>query len=108
MRLPLTAVLSILGCSCLSQAAECYDQDLGPNCVAESDYGNGWCNNNFETQDGGWSQFSGPAGNLANIGKIGTFPSADTCVDAFNSIMKQCFSQKKWRILHREGRVSEY
>jgi hypothetical protein len=97
MRLPLTVVLSILGCSYLSQAAECYAQSGGPNCVAKAPllaFGNGWCNANFDALQGGWSQFPDPAGKIADIGKIGVFPNAATCIEAYTQIVNQCFGQR--------------
>jgi alpha-galactosyl binding lectin len=96
LHLYLTAVLSIIGCAYLSQAAECYAQSGGAKCVnggALKAFGPTWCNANFASLQGGWTDFPDAAGNIAQIGKIGVFPNPATCIAAFNDILS-CYGKR--------------
>jgi len=97
MRLHLMAVLSIIGYSYLSQAAECYFQDGGANCVNGAqllDFGAAWCAVNFNVLNSNWWGFVDAAGNAALIGKIGNFQNPLQCTNAFDDIVNTCFGQR--------------
>jgi len=97
MHLHLTAVLAIIGCSYLSQAAECYAQSNAPYCVdlgAITAFAPVWCNANYGSLQGGWTSFPDASGNIAQIGKIGIFPSAAACNFSFNDILSTCYGQR--------------
>jgi len=97
MRLHLTAVLSIIGCSYLSQAAECYAQAGANNCVDGPqllDYRQEWCALHFNELNGNWWQYQDAAGRIAFIGKTGNFQNAQECRIAFADIVNVCYGNR--------------
>ena len=90
MRLPLTTILSIIGFSSLSQAAECYAQSGGSSCVKHDElfgFGPSWCAQNYNVLQGDWWTYRDSRGNTALIGKIGNFANPQQCALAYDEIM---------------------
>jgi len=97
MRLPLMTVLSIIGFSSLSQAAECYAQSGGASCVKFDElsaYGKSWCDKNFDTLQADWWRYRDSNGNTALIGKIDNFVNPQQCATAFADIVNGCFGKR--------------
>ncbi|KAL6818418.1 hypothetical protein GGI42DRAFT_6097 [Trichoderma sp. SZMC 28013] len=89
-------ILSAIGMASLSQAAECYDADVGTFCINADtlrSHASDWCKQHYNTLNGDWTTLTDGGGNVARIGKIGNFENSQVCVTAYNNIMN-CLGER--------------